>query len=63
MKWQYNEIGQLLVVVIYTIFNFPLFALQKNETLDTLIKLVIEELEQVAKLERAWNLALVLQSV
>ena len=46
--------------LILTIFNSPLFALSKKWNTGNLTWLVIEQLEKVAKLKRAWNLAPVL---
>ena len=47
----------------FTIFNCPLFTLSKKWNTGILTQLVIEKFEQVAKLNRTWNLAPVLQII
>ena len=46
---------------MFTIFNSPLLTLSKKWNTGNLTWLVNEQLDQVAKLKRAWNLAPVLQ--
>ena len=62
LKWSYSKIWSCSIVDV-SVFNCLLFAFSKKWNIGILKWLVIEELEQVAKLKRAWNVAPVLQIV
>ena len=68
LKWQYSEIRPFLIVDIYHFLIILSSPFQKNEISESWHDFVmtwhdIEYLEQVTKLKRTWNLALVLQIV
>ena len=61
LKWQYSNIWLFLIVDIYHFQLSPIYNFKKMKCWN--LDMIGWELEQVAKLERTWNLASVIEIV